>query len=226
MLGKVYCNSRIFQLLSTLFYRGFPGSSAGKESVCNERDLGSIPGSGRSPGEGNSYALQYSCLENSMDRGGWQDTVLGVTKSWTQLSDWHFHFQRKNYKINHHFTSPVITLFGLIMRIWRKVNLVMGRKSFWRSLIPSVCSQKTEGWLSWNSWQGHFGGKGKYVPSRRPGRICRHFWTTQLTSSGRDQRHPKNPTTYRIGPSPLKGLSHPDVSSVQAETLLYTEIYK
>ena len=49
--------------------------------------LGSIPESGGSPGEGNGYPLQYSCLENSMDRGGWQATVLGVTKSWIQLSN-------------------------------------------------------------------------------------------------------------------------------------------
>ena len=47
----------------------FPGSSEGKESTCNAGETGSIPGSGRSPGEGNAYPLQYSCLENSMDRG-------------------------------------------------------------------------------------------------------------------------------------------------------------
>ena len=59
---------------------GFPGGE-GKESVCNAGDLGSIPGSGRSPGEGNSTTLQYSCLENSMDRGVWRATVQGVTES-------------------------------------------------------------------------------------------------------------------------------------------------
>ena len=48
----------------------FPGELDGKESICNAGDLGSIPGSERSPGEGNGYPLQYSCLENSMDRGG------------------------------------------------------------------------------------------------------------------------------------------------------------
>ena len=53
----------------------------------NVRDLGSIPGSGRSPGEENGYPLQYSCLENSMDRGAWLAIDHGVTKSWTQLSD-------------------------------------------------------------------------------------------------------------------------------------------
>ena len=52
-------------------------------------DLGSIPELGRSLGEGNGYPLQYSCLENSMDRGAWQATVHGVTKSWIQLSDFH-----------------------------------------------------------------------------------------------------------------------------------------
>ena len=53
---------------------GFPGKD-GKESACNAGDLGLIPGLGRSPGEGNGYPLQYSGLENSMDRGGWQATV-------------------------------------------------------------------------------------------------------------------------------------------------------
>jgi len=67
--------------------KGFPGDSGGKDSVYNVGDLGSIPGSGRSPGEGNGIPLQYSCLENSMDRGTWQATVHGVAKSWTQLSD-------------------------------------------------------------------------------------------------------------------------------------------
>ena len=46
-------------------------------------DLGSVPGSGRSPGEGNGNPLQYSCLENSMDRGSWWATVHGITKTWT-----------------------------------------------------------------------------------------------------------------------------------------------
>ena len=68
---------------------GFPGGSAGKESACDAGDLCSIPGSGRSPGEGNGYPLQY-CLENSMDRGAWWATVPGVTKKQTQLSDFHF----------------------------------------------------------------------------------------------------------------------------------------
>ena len=62
---------------------GFPGGSDGKESACNAGDVGSVPGSERSPGEGNDNALQYSCLENSMDRGAWRAVVHGVEKSWT-----------------------------------------------------------------------------------------------------------------------------------------------
>ena len=61
---------------------GFPVDSAGKESACSARDLGSIPGSGRSTGEGNGSLLQYSCLENPMDSGTWV-TVHGVSKSQT-----------------------------------------------------------------------------------------------------------------------------------------------
>jgi len=61
----------------------FPGSSNGKESACNAGDLGLIPGSERSPGEGHGYLLQYSCLENFMDRGIWQATVHGIANSLT-----------------------------------------------------------------------------------------------------------------------------------------------
>ena len=63
-------------------YEGwFPGGSDGKESACNPGDPDSISGLGRSPGEGNGYPLQYSCLENPMDRGAWWATVHRVTKS-------------------------------------------------------------------------------------------------------------------------------------------------
>ena len=65
-------------------YRGFPGGSDGEESACNAGDPGLIPGLERSPGEGNGNPLQYSCLENSTDRGAWRATVLGVPKSRTE----------------------------------------------------------------------------------------------------------------------------------------------
>ena len=64
---------------------GFPGGSASKESACSVGDVGSVPGLGRSPGEGNGYPLQDSCLENSMDC-----IVHGVAKSWTRTSNFHF----------------------------------------------------------------------------------------------------------------------------------------
>ena len=64
----------------------FPGGLEGKETACNAGDLGLIPGLGRSLGEGNGYPLQYSCLENPMDRGAWWATVHG-SQSRTRLSD-------------------------------------------------------------------------------------------------------------------------------------------
>ena len=67
--------------------KGFPGGSDGKESTCNSGDLGSIPGSGRFPGEGDGNPLQYSLLENPMDRGAWQVVVHRVTKIQTRLSN-------------------------------------------------------------------------------------------------------------------------------------------
>ena len=82
-LGYCWC-----KLVRHCGKQDFPGSSSGKESACNVGNLGSVPGLGRSPGGGNGNPLQYSCLENLMDRGALQATVHGVTSSWTWLSDW------------------------------------------------------------------------------------------------------------------------------------------
>ena len=71
-----------------------PGGSDGKASACNAGDLGSFPGSGRSPGEGNVNPLQYSCQENSMDGEAWWTTVHGVAKSQMRLSDFTFFLSR------------------------------------------------------------------------------------------------------------------------------------
>ena len=71
----------------TMTSLGFPGGSDGKGSACNAGDLGLIPRSGGSPGEGSGNPLQYSCLENSMDSGTWWAAVHGVAKSWTRLSN-------------------------------------------------------------------------------------------------------------------------------------------
>ena len=72
---------------------GFPGGSEVKESAHNAGDMGSIPGLGRSPGEGNGNPLQYSCLENPMDGGAWWAIVHRVAKSQTRLSDFTFAFR-------------------------------------------------------------------------------------------------------------------------------------
>ena len=77
-------------LLSAFYLMGFPGGSEVKVSACNVGDLGLIPGSGRSPGEGNGNPLQYSCLENPKDKGAGWATVHGVAKSRTRLSDFLF----------------------------------------------------------------------------------------------------------------------------------------
>ena len=66
-------------------FGGFPSGSESKESACNAGDLGLIPGLGRSPGEGNGNPLQYSCLENPMDREAQWASVHRVAKSWTQM---------------------------------------------------------------------------------------------------------------------------------------------
>ena len=98
LLSKVCFHLRILKCLwdwVTIFYswsressRDFPGGSDSEECVCSVGALGSIPGSGSSPGEGNGYPLYYSCLENSMDRGAWWATIHGFTKSRTWLSNW------------------------------------------------------------------------------------------------------------------------------------------
>ena len=91
-----------------LYHWGFPGGSDGKESACSAGDLGSIPWWGRSLGEGNVYPLQYSCLENSMDRGAW---------SGTRRSDYYFHFffLHQGSPLNSFLTSFLLCLFLYIL---------------------------------------------------------------------------------------------------------------
>ena len=86
-MSKVSLSCKINNRHPSNLLEVFPGSSDGKESACNAGDLGSIPGLGRSHGEGNGHPPQYSGLENSMDRGAWQATVHGVAKTQTHLSD-------------------------------------------------------------------------------------------------------------------------------------------
>ena len=82
--GDIKPNSNLKTVCNILM--GFPGGSDSKESACSSGDLGLIPASGRSPGEGNDKPFQYSCLENPVDRGAWQATIHGVAKSRTRLS--------------------------------------------------------------------------------------------------------------------------------------------
>ena len=87
-LTSCFIQGSLLYWLLTLPLRGLPRRLSSKESACNAGaagDMGLIPGSGRSPGEGNSNLLHYSCLENAMDRGAWWATVHRVAQSWTQL---------------------------------------------------------------------------------------------------------------------------------------------
>ena len=81
------------EVLDSIFnFLGFPGGSDSKESACNAGDPGLILRLERCPGKGNGNALQYSCLENPMDKGAWQSIVHKVAKSWKWLSNCDFHF--------------------------------------------------------------------------------------------------------------------------------------
>ena len=91
--GLGYCNKKL------LLNLGFPHSSVGKESACNAGDLGLIPGSGRSLGEGNGNPLQYSRLENPMDRGVWWVTVHRVAKSQTWIKQLSMHIPMRLLRI-------------------------------------------------------------------------------------------------------------------------------
>ena len=97
---------------------GFPGGSDVKESACNAGDPGSIPGLGSSPGEGNGYPLQYSCLENAMDRGAWWATVHGVAESDTSerlTPGLHFHsFSSAPLSENESYLSVFVTHEGSV----------------------------------------------------------------------------------------------------------------
>ena len=96
-----------------------PSWHSGKESACDAGEQGSIPVSGRSPGEGNGIPVQYSCLENSMDRGTWWATVHGVAKSWPQLStSAQYNYENRGFvhvKITFN-KSCLITVFCILLK--------------------------------------------------------------------------------------------------------------
>ena len=131
---------------------GFPGSDS-RESACNAGDVGSILGPGRSPGEGNGYPLQYSCLENSIDGGAWQATVHGVTKldmterltlslsirNWVMITSW-TNFSKAMHKILWWNTDKIYETYPSEVNLSYKVHFHWV-ESPWSSLgIPE--SQK------------------------------------------------------------------------------------
>ena len=113
--------------LSSSYFGGFPCSSVGKESAYHTGDLGSIPWSGRSPGEGNGNPLQYYCLENPMDRGAWQAIVHGVARVGHDLAT----------KPNHHYSKYLlyINTFNSHNKSVRQVLLLLSLFSHhsWRN---------------------------------------------------------------------------------------------
>ena len=124
---------------------GFPGGSDGKESACNTGDPGSVPGSGRSPGEGSGSPLQYSCLENPMEWGAQRSIVHGVAKSRTQLSASTFiHFHTL-----HGFRRP---LGGLqISSVDKEEPLYYDGDPYfyrWKKNLQESCPRWQSKWLS------------------------------------------------------------------------------
>ena len=108
--------------------------SVGKESACNAGDLGLIPGLGRSPGEGNGNSLQYSCLENSMDRGAWWARVNGVTKSQTRLP------RKENSLSSEQWNMEQLCITSQ--------SMLKGKPIFFTVLVPSVRKQARSNHLS------------------------------------------------------------------------------
>ena len=141
---------------------GFLGGSEDKASACNAGDPGSIPGLGRSPGEGNDNPLQYSCLENPMDRGIWRATVHGVAKSWTQLSDFIHTHTHTRVTLGPHFSSASIWPAAQQSKDSRAVV----SSSFCKAEFPRVswdpggCSSSPMSWIpcdrphrrGWRGW--------------------------------------------------------------------------
>ena len=130
---------------------GFPGGSDGKESACSGGDLGSIPGLGRSSGEGYDYPLQYSCLENPMDRGAWRVTVHGITKSKIWLSDYTLTFQGP---IPEEFMLGAGEVMSSEDEVWQKTGERSGQPhSWWRGEVcRQVCSSRFEPLGSGSLW--------------------------------------------------------------------------
>ena len=143
----------------------FSGSSDDKASAYNAGDLGLIPGSGRSPGEGNGNPLQYSCLENPMDRGPWGATIHGVAKSQTQLSN----FSVCVCPFLNELPCKILLLTSTCISTTRNVS----HDQLWPHSSPKVSVSESRSVVSDSLWP-----RGQYSPWNSPGQnigVCSPF---------------------------------------------------
>ena len=133
-VGKIRWRS---DSLPTPVFLGFPRGSAGKESARSVGDLGSIPGLGRSPGEGKGYPLQYSSLENSTDY-----KVHRLAESWTRLSDVHVHCHARVKWAKKHFSETILSLFLLQGLTYPPPSVILFRNKQRLTVIAKVKGKK------------------------------------------------------------------------------------
>ena len=121
------------------------GDSVVKNLPANARDAGLIPGSGRSPGEGNGNPFQYSCLENSMDRGAWRATVHGVTRSQTRLRNWtHICTDTDTQTHRHTYTRAILADVFIFSSFSRSIPLVGLHYGWALFLLSCSASSRSE----------------------------------------------------------------------------------
>ena len=130
----------------------FSGGSEVKVSACNMGDLGSIPGSGRSPAEGNGNPLQYSCLKNPVDGGAWWATVHRVAKSWIRLSDFTFTLDKSRIISPSH--SPQLNHIFKVSFAMQSNIFAFLRIRVWTSGGGGVLTLPTTISKCWADWQG------------------------------------------------------------------------
>ena len=117
-------------------FSGLPGGLVVKNLLSNAGDTSAIPGSGRSPGVGNGYPLQYSCLESSMNRGAWWATLHGVAKSWTWLSNSTPIHRCFLYSV---YTTSLITVWSIYPVFGSKCTFWNLKKKFYCNRIDLQC---------------------------------------------------------------------------------------
>ena len=153
-----------------------------KVSACNAGDLGSIPGSGRAPGEGNGNPLQYPCLENSMDGGAWSATVHGVTKSPTRLNNFNFTLEGKTELENSKLSVSSPSFFHLVCVLSHSV--LSNFATPWTVAFQAPLSM---GFFRQECWSG--------LPFPPPGDLpdTRVEPTSPVWAGGFPPRHPHSP---------------------------------